>query len=71
MIDDRPSPGESEEAERTPQGSGEGASASAEGFFDVAPTQYRCPNGDFSWVRQRVGEPVPLCPVHHIPLDPV
>lgn len=39
----------------------------------IAATQYSCSkaNCDISWVRRSVGQPIPNCPVHHIPLVPV
>jgi hypothetical protein len=33
-------------------------------------TYYVCPKGDYDWVRENVGEEVPLCPTHHVPLVP-
>ena len=31
--------------------------------------RYVCPRGDFTWHRLFVGQPVPLCPTHQVPLD--
>lgn len=34
---------------------------------DPAP-RFVCPHGDFSWARSFIGEPIPLCPAHKVPL---
>jgi hypothetical protein len=31
-------------------------------------TIYRCPRGDYEWPAFEVGEEIPECPQHHIPL---
>src|SRR5262245_36054102 len=33
-------------------------------------TYFVCPQGDFDFVREDVGQSVPLCPVHHLQLTP-
>src|SRR4051794_36821551 len=33
-------------------------------------TYFVCPYGDSDYVRDHVGDPVPLCPEHHVPLSP-
>jgi hypothetical protein len=33
-------------------------------------TYFMCPHGDSDFVRERVGDDVPLCPKHKIPLVP-
>jgi hypothetical protein len=30
--------------------------------------KYGCPMGDYDWYRRAVGEPVPRCPTHNVPL---
>ncbi len=39
----------------------------------IAATKYLCSEADcdISWVRRSVGQPIPECPVHHVPLVPV
>jgi hypothetical protein len=31
-------------------------------------TYFVCPEGDFDFVRERVGQTVPVCPRHNVPL---
>lgn len=31
--------------------------------------KYACPQGDYIWYQRQVGEPIPNCPTHHIPLE--
>jgi hypothetical protein len=34
----------------------------------VAATEYACPHGDYRYPVLEVGEPIPLCPNHKVPL---
>ena len=36
----------------------------------VPLAKYSCPMGDYDWYRRAAGQPVPLCPTHHVPLEP-
>lgn len=36
----------------------------------VSAPVYVCPHGDFEWEIRRVGQPIPPCPVHDVPLMP-
>jgi hypothetical protein len=33
--------------------------------------KYACPYGDFVWYQRQVGEPIPNCRTHNLPLEPV
>ncbi len=33
--------------------------------------KYACPKGDYVWYKRQVGEPIPNCPTHNIPLEQV
>jgi hypothetical protein len=40
---------------------------------DVQPPdapRYACPEGDYLWFRRHVGQQIPLCPTHRLPLVP-
>jgi hypothetical protein len=37
----------------------------------VPLAKHRCPMGDYDWYRRAVGQPVPSCPTHHVPLERV
>lgn len=34
----------------------------------VTAPRFSCPLGDYTWSRREVGEPVPQCPTHNLPL---
>ena len=36
----------------------------------VPARKYCCPGGDYDWWTSRIGEPVPTCPSHSLPLQP-
>lgn len=36
----------------------------------VNAAKFVCPQGDYIWSRPRVGIEPPLCPTHHLPLEP-
>ena len=36
----------------------------------ISAPLYVCPHGDFEWEVRRAGQPIPLCPVHKVPLVP-
>jgi hypothetical protein len=36
----------------------------------VSARKYYCPEGDYDWWRPRIGDQVPLCPCHSLPLQP-
>jgi CHAT domain len=36
----------------------------------VSARKYGCPEGDYDWWRSRVGDQVPTCPSHSLPLQP-
>jgi hypothetical protein len=36
----------------------------------IAAERYACPEGDYSWYLSAVGEVVPPCPTHRVPLVP-
>ncbi|NER83480.1 MAG: hypothetical protein F6K42_28795 [Leptolyngbya sp. SIO1D8] len=38
-------------------------------FIDLP--KYACPHGDYIWYRHGVGDPIPHCPTHGIPLERV
>ena len=38
-------------------------------FIDLH--KYACPHGDYIWYRHSVGDPIPNCPTHGIPLERV
>ncbi len=33
--------------------------------------KYTCPFGDYVWYQRQVGEPIPNCPTHEVPLEKV
>jgi hypothetical protein len=37
----------------------------------VPLAKYSCPMGDYDWYRRAVGQPVPSCPTHRVPLERV
>src|SRR5215218_1411116 len=40
------------------------------GYTPEAGTVYVCPRGDYTWSQQSMGEQIPKCPTHGIPLEP-
>ncbi|MEH2050402.1 hypothetical protein [Nostoc sp.] len=38
---------------------------------EISARQFKCPQCDYTWSRDRIGRPTPLCEVHNVPLEPV
>lgn len=38
---------------------------------EISARKFKCPHCDYTWSRDRIGRPTPLCPTHNLPLDPV
>ncbi len=37
---------------------------------EISARKFKCPLCDYTWSRDRIGSPTPLCPTHNLPLDP-
>lgn len=38
---------------------------------DISAREFKCPQCDYTWSRDRIGRPTPLCKVHDVPLEPI
>jgi len=38
---------------------------------EISARQFKCPQCDETWSRDRIGRPTPLCRTHNVPLEPV
>lgn len=38
---------------------------------EISAREFKCPQCDYTWSRDRIGRPTPLCPIHNVPLEPV
>jgi hypothetical protein len=36
----------------------------------ISAHKFKCSSCDYTWSRDRIGRPTPLCPTHNLPLDP-
>ncbi len=37
---------------------------------EISARKFKCPLCDYTWSRDRIGRPTPLCEVHKVPLEP-
>ncbi len=38
---------------------------------EIPAPKFKCPRCDYTWSRNHIGRPTPLCPTHNVPLEPL